>query len=327
VADAMLLDLEALTIRFGSTHGGQDALVAVDAIDLTIERGEWLALVGESGCGKSLTSSALVGLAPESADVSATAYRFDGRAIDLDGESVRGLRGTGIGLVFQDPLAALDPVETIGAQLVETLRADRAYSKADGRAKALSLLAEAGLPEPSEAFARVAHELSGGQRQRATLALALAREPKLLVADEATTALDPTLRLGLVAHLDRLRRERGLAILFVTHDLGLVAHAADRIAVMYAGRIVEIGPRDALLESPRHPYTQGLVASIPALGRVQRRLPTIRGVVPTLGQLPTGCAFGPRCDRVADDCRSTRPPLDSHAGRSAACFHPLGPRP
>ena len=320
----MLLELDALTIRFGTEAEGR---VAVDAIDLAIDRGEWLSLVGESGCGKSLTSSALVGLAPESATVSAASYRFDGRPIDVDGDSIRALRGAGIGLVFQDPLAALDPVETIGAQLVETVRAHASMSRAAAKARALELLSEAGLAEPAHAFARVPHELSGGQRQRATLALALAPSPKLLVADEATTALDPTLRLGLVAHLDRLRKERGLAILFVTHDLGLVAHAADRIAVMYAGRIVEIGPRDALLHAPRHPYTRGLVGSMPSIGRDLRRLPTIAGVVPGLGKLPPGCAFGPRCESVDDTCRTLRPESRVDAGRAAACFHPIGPVP
>lgn len=317
---AAVLEIDGLSVVFGE---GREQRVAVQDVSLVIERGSMLALVGESGCGKSLTATALLGLAPAGARVNARSYRFEGEAIRLDDpESVAALRGRRIGMVFQDPLAALDPVETVGAQLVETLRVHSPRTRREAHARAVELLGEAGLPEPEARMAMHPHELSGGQRQRVTLALALAGEPALLVADEPTTALDPTLRLGLVAELDRLRRERGLAVLFVTHDLALVAGVAERIAVMYCGRVVEIGPRATLLRAPSHPYTVGLLASVPELGSERELLPTIPGVVPPLGAYPVGCAFAERCERAAPDCREAPPPLRAVGSAEVACLHP-----
>jgi peptide/nickel transport system ATP-binding protein len=318
-----LLELRQLSVRFAGAEG---PLVAVDGVDLTIEVGSVLALVGESGCGKSLTASSLIGLGPAGAASSYSSYRFDGRSIESEAALV-GLRGREIGFVFQDPLAALDPVVTVGAQLMETVRAHHPkLSRREAHERSLVLLQEAGIPDAASRFSMVPHELSGGLRQRVTLALALAGDPKLLVADEATTALDPTLRLALVAHLVSLCRSRGMAILFVTHDLGLVAHAADSIAVMYCGRIVERGPRDRVLARPEHPYTQGLLESAPSLGTVRDRLPTIAGVVPPLGLFPKGCRFAPRCDHATEPCRAELPELRPVGGSMVACVHPSSER-
>lgn len=315
-----LVELRGLRVRFESPDGPR---YAVDGVDLTIAAGSILALVGESGCGKSLTASALVGLAPAGARATATTYRFDGRDYDAARtDSLAPLRGKRIGFVFQDPEAALDPVETIGAQLVETVRAHANLSRSAARERAVVLLKEAGIADAEHRLAMVPSALSGGLRQRVTLALALAADPQLLVADEATTALDPTLRLGLVAHLDKLRETRGMAVLFVTHDLGLVAHAADAIAVMYCGRVVEHGPRERVLARPEHPYTRGLLESAPSLGARRDRLPTIAGVVPTLGAFPAGCRFAPRCDRASDGCRAELPEPRTIGSVDVACLHP-----
>lgn len=313
-----LLEIERLTIAFPSPEGTR---VAVDGVDLELLPGSFTALVGESGCGKSLTVSSLIGLAPPAARVTAGTYRFNGEAIDLAKGTVA-LRGREIGFVFQDPLAALDPVVTVGAQLVETVRAHAAISRREARARALLLLQESGISDPDQRFDMVAHELSGGLRQRVTLALALAGDPKLLIADEATTALDPTLRLALIAHLRQLAHARNMAILFVTHDLGLVAHAAEFIAVMYCGRIVERGPSERVLSAPLHPYTRGLLASAPTLGASQARLSTITGVVPSLGAYPEGCRFSPRCSSATPECSAAMPPRLVEQSVVVECFHP-----
>jgi oligopeptide/dipeptide ABC transporter ATP-binding protein len=302
VSAAPLLSARGLRVE---AEGSAGPVALVDGVDLELAPGETLAVVGESGAGKSLTLWALLDLVPPPA-------RRAGGTVALEGGE--GVRGAGIGLVPQDPAASLDPVRRVGAQVAETVRAHRRCSRAEAREAAAAALAEVGLPRDD-----YPHRLSGGQRQRATIAVALAAGPRVLLADEPTSALDPGLGLEVLDLLDARRRERGLGLLVVSHDIGAVARVAARVAVMYAGRIVEEGPAAAVLRAPRHPYTAGLLASLPRAGAGRARA-AIPGEPPEPGRLPPGCPFAPRCPARRPACDEARPPLrDVGGGRAVAC--------
>ncbi len=318
-----LLSVRALTIAVSASTGGSETVV--DGVSFDVAAGEIVALVGESGCGKSLTGLALLDLVPAPVRIASGEVIFEGRDVrSLAPREKERIRGGGIGLVFQEPGSALDPVRTIGSELVGVLRRHRGLSRSEARAEAVTWLQRVALPDPERQMDALPHLMSGGMRQRAMLALALAGGPRLLVADEPTTALDVTIQAQILALLLELRRELGLAILLVTHDLGVVAEAADRALVMYAGEIVESASVRDLFDRPAHPYTRGLLASRPAAGEAGRgrRLPALAGSVPEPGRRPQGCAFEPRCPDAFGRCRAARPTLLSVPGSrsEAACF-------
>jgi peptide/nickel transport system ATP-binding protein len=297
-----VLDVRDLSVSFPAADGRR--FHPVDGVSLTLDRGETLALVGESGCGKSLTSLALLRLVPEPGRVDAgSVIRLgDTDVLALKGEALRRIRGRRIGMIFQDPMTSLNPVFTAGDQIAEGIRAHFRVSKSEARARALRLLEEVGIPDPAERLDAYPHQLSGGMRQRVMIAIALAAEPEILVADEPTTALDVTVQAQILEVLDRLRRSRGMAVLLITHDLGIVAGRADRVAVMYAGQIVEEAGTAELFAHPSHPYTQGLFASVPRITGPLRRLTPIRGTVPPPTEWPSGCRFRPRCPQAFEKC-------------------------
>lgn len=328
---APILDIAGLKTVF--RIGGRQ-VAAVQDLDLTIAPGETLALVGESGSGKSVTSLSIMGLLPRGVgrvDQGHILFRGkSGETQDLtgfDAEAMRQIRGNDIAMVFQEPMTSLNPVYTIGEQIAEPMRIHLGSSRKEAAAGAVQLLADVGIPDPERRARQYPHELSGGMRQRATIAMALACDPVLLIADEPTTALDVTIQAQILDLLQKLQAERGMGILFVTHNLGVVAEIADRVAVMYAGRIVEIGAVADVFAHPRHPYTIGLMRSIPRLGEataLKRQgipLPTIAGSVPSLIQLPQGCSFAPRCPYAIDACRADVPPLfDAGNGKKSRCL-------
>jgi oligopeptide/dipeptide ABC transporter ATP-binding protein len=303
-----VLQVENLRVSFPAGRNGR--VYPVDGVSFSLERGETLALVGESGCGKSLTSLALLQLipAPGRVEEGSTIRLGDDDVLALRGEALRRIRGRRIGMVFQDPMTSLNPVFTVGDQIAESVRAHLDVSRAEARARALRLLQEVGIPDPAGRLDAYPHQLSGGMRQRVMIAIALAAEPEILVADEPTTALDVTVQAQILEVLDRLRDSHGMAVLLITHDLGIVAGRADRVAVMYAGQIVEEAPTAGLFTRPSHPYTQGLFASVPRITGPIQRLTPIRGSVPAPGAWPSGCRFRPRCPKAFDKSE-TMPPL------------------
>jgi len=317
--DAPILDISGLRTVF--RIGGAD-IAAVQDMELTIAAGETVALVGESGSGKSVTSLSVMGLLPKRvgriAEGRVMLSRKSGEVVDLAAmpdERLREVRGNDIGMVFQEPMTSLNPVYTVGEQIAEPIRIHLGKSHREAAADAVRLLADVGIPDPERRAQQYPHELSGGMRQRVTIAMALACDPKMLIADEPTTALDVTIQAQILDLLQKLQRERGMGILFVTHNLGVVAEIADRVVVMYAGRIVESGPVAEVFAHPRHPYTKGLLRSVPRLGqavelkRSGTPLPTIAGNVPSLRNLPKGCAFANRCDYAIEACSAAMPPL------------------
>ncbi len=322
-ATSPLLSVRALTIDVPGPTGEQTSVV--DGVSFDVMPREIVALVGESGCGKSLTGLALLDLVPPPVRIASGEVLFEGRDVRALGpRDKERLRGGGIGLVFQEPGSALDPVRTIGSELVGVLRRHRGLSRGEARTEAVRWLQRVALPDPERQMGAYPHAMSGGMRQRAMLALALAGGPRLLVADEPTTALDVTIQAQILALLLELRRELSLAILLVTHDLGVVAEAADRALVMYAGEIVESASVRDLFDRPAHPYTRGLLASRPAVGGADRgrRLAALGGSVPEPGLRPRGCAFEPRCPEAFGRCRAARPTLLAVPGSAseAACF-------
>ncbi len=317
---APILDIRGLRTVFRIRSG---EVTAVNDVDLAVAAGETLALVGESGSGKSVTSLSIVRLLTRNVGAIAAGSirlrRKNGIVTDLvalDEHDMRKVRGDDIGMVFQEPMSSLNPVFTIGDQISEPLCIHRAMKRKAAVNAAISLLESVGIPDAKRRAAQYPHELSGGMRQRATIAMALACDPALLIADEPTTALDVTIQAQILELLLKLQRERGMAMLFVTHNLGVVAEIAHRVAVMYGGRIVEQGPVSEVFRNPKHPYTIGLLASMPRLGdatrmrRVGEKLPAIPGVVPSLVDLPRGCAFSPRCKFAIDACGRAIPPLE-----------------
>ena len=320
---APLLSVRSLAVAFGGTR-------VVDGVSFDVARGEVVALVGESGSGKTVTALSVLGLVPPPGARVGGEVVFEGREIGaLSGEELRHLRGGGVGFVFQEPESALDPVRTIGSELVAVLRRHRGLGRVEARREAVAWLARVALPDPEARLRDLPHRMSGGMRQRALIALALAGGPRLLVADEPTTALDVTIQAQVLELLRRLRDELGLAVLLVTHDLGVVAEVADRALVMYAGEIVEEAPAARLLAAPAHPYTQALLASRPEAGAGpgRERLPAIGGAVPVPGAWPAGCRFAPRCPWAFDRCRRERPLPRAVAGGRAACHLVGGERP
>jgi peptide/nickel transport system ATP-binding protein len=301
-----LLDVRDLRISFPASDGRR--FHPVDGVSFSLDRGETLALVGESGCGKSLTSLALLRLIPPPGRIDAgSAIRLgETDVLTLEGEALRQIRGRRVGMIFQDPMTSLNPVFTAGDQIAEAVRAHRRVSKAEARERARALLQEVGIPDPAERLDAYPHQLSGGMRQRVMIAIALAAEPEILVADEPTTALDVTVQAQILEVLDELRRRRGMAVLLITHDLGIVAGRADRVAVRYAGQIVEEATTGDLFARPSHPYTQGLFASVPRISGPVQRLTPIRGTVPPPMAWPDGCRFRPRCPQAFE--KSELPP-------------------
>ncbi|AMJ63665.1 hypothetical protein AXW83_13095 [Bosea sp. PAMC 26642] len=293
----------------------------VRGVSFDMEPGEILGVVGESGAGKSMIGTALTGLVASPLAITGGEIHYRGRRIDgLQGEAMRKLRGREIGAIFQDPLTALNPVFTIGSQLVETIGEHLGLTGQAARAEAISLLAQVGIPDPHGRLDSYPHEFSGGMRQRVVIALALAGRPNLIIADEPTTALDVSIQGQVIELLRDLCARRGTAVMLITHDMGVIAALADRVAVLYAGRIVEIGPVAEVIDRPRHPYTQGLMDSIPELGRRLPRLRQIIGAMPRPDALPPGCAFAPRCPTVIEACNQAVPAFDADGPHRAACI-------
>lgn len=298
------LEISDLTVTFGDTP-------VVRGAHLSVAPGEIVGLVGESGSGKTVTCLSALRLHGQEGQIAGQLRFGDTDILGLDDAGLSRMRGAAISMIFQDPTASLNPIKSVGRQIVETIRRHTGRGPAEARAQALSLLAQVGLPDPARAFAAFPHQLSGGMNQRAMIALAVAGNPRLLIADEATTALDVTLQAQILDLISDLRDSLGMAVLFVTHDLGLVAQSAEDVAVMYAGRVVEAAPVADLFAAPRHPYTQGLLSALPGAALGQTRLTTIEGTVPPIDALPQGCAFAPRCGRASGTCLKTDPDLAS----------------
>jgi peptide/nickel transport system ATP-binding protein len=316
-----VLDVRDLRVSFPAADGRR--FHPVDGVSFTLDRGETLALVGESGCGKSLTSLALLQLVPPPGRVdpgSTILLGGDTDVLQLRGEALRRVRGKRIGMIFQDPMTSLNPVFTIGDQIAEGVRAHLPATRAEARARALALLQEVGIPDAAARLDAYPHQLSGGMRQRVMIAIALAAEPEILVADEPTTALDVTVQAQILEVLDRLRRSHGMAVLLITHDLGIVAGRADRVAVMYAGQIVEEAPTEQLFARPSHPYTQGLFASVPRITGPLRRLSPIKGSVPPPTAWPSGCRFRPRCPKAFERSELEPPLLSREPDHRMRCW-------
>jgi peptide/nickel transport system ATP-binding protein len=315
-----VLEVSNLRVSFPGADRGR--FCPVDGVSFTLDRGETLALVGESGSGKSLTSLALLQLVPPPGRVEAgSSIRLgDTDVLALKGEPLRQIRGRRIGMIFQDPMTSLNPVFTVGDQIMEGIRAHFKISRTEARSRALRLLQEVGISDPHERLNAYPHQLSGGMRQRVMIAIALSAEPEILVADEPTTALDVTVQAQILEVLDNLRTQRGMAVLLITHDLGIVAGRADRVAVMYAGQIVEETTTEQLFANPSHPYTQGLFASVPRISGPLRRLNPIRGTVPSPTAWPSGCRFRPRCPKAFDKSELEPPMLPVEAGHRMRCW-------
>ncbi|MBT6273819.1 MAG: ABC transporter ATP-binding protein [Chromatiales bacterium] len=313
-----LLAVNNLRIEFPTRRG---TLLAVDDVSFSIEAGEILGVVGESGAGKSLTGSAIIGLLEPPGRIGGGSIELEGQRIDdLPYEKMRLIRGDRIGAIFQDPLTSLNPLYQIGRQLTETIQTHTSLTRRQARARALDLLREVGIPSAKERIDHYPHQFSGGMRQRVVIALALCAEPHLIIADEPTTALDVSIQAQIISLLKRLCSEHGTAVMLVTHDMGVIAEAAHRVAVMYAGRLVEVGPVEDVIRDAQHPYTRGLMGSIPHIGHDVDALEQIPGSMPRLTAIPTGCAFHPRCSVAIDRCRTDRPDLRSSGGHAAACW-------
>ncbi|HHZ19638.1 MAG TPA: ABC transporter ATP-binding protein [Firmicutes bacterium] len=315
----LLLEVKNLKTSFLTDEG---TVRAVDGVDLTIHAGEAVGLVGESGCGKSVTSLSIMGLIPTPPGVvTADSLRWRGRdLLGLTPAEMNKLRGNELAMVFQEPMTSLNPVYTIGDQIGEVLRVHQGLSKDEARQLAVGLLAQVGIPAPEKTVAAFPHQLSGGMRQRVMIAMAIACRPALLIADEPTTALDVTIQAQILDLLRELRQQTAMAVLLITHDLGIVAELAERVVVMYAGVVVENAPAAQLFKEPLHPYTQGLLAAVPRLDQTAERLHVIPGVVPSPGNMPAGCRFAPRCPLVMPACRRQEPALLSQGVRQVRCL-------
>ncbi len=313
-----LLEVENLRVEFPTRRG---TLVAVDDVSFGIAPGEVLGVVGESGAGKSLTGAAIIGLLEPPGRVAGGEIRLGGNRIDnLPYEKMRRIRGKEIGAIFQDPLTSLNPLYTIGRQLTETILTHLDVSESEARDRAIKLLQEVGIPAAERRIDHYPHQFSGGMRQRVVIALALCANPRLIVADEPTTALDVSIQAQIITLLKRLCRDHGAAVMLVTHDMGVIAETADRVAVMYAGRIAEIGPVRDVIKRAKHPYTEGLMGSIPKLGGDEAKLAQIDGSMPRLTAIPKGCAFNPRCPKAFDRCREQRPDPIAVGDTKVACW-------
>ena len=313
-----LLEVRDLTVEFPTRRG---ILRALDRISFKIEAGEILGMVGESGAGKSLTGVSIVGLLERPGRIASGEIRLNDTRIDnLAPEPMRRIRGRRIGMIFQDPLTTLNPLHTIGHQLIETMQTHLPLSDSEARKKALEWLDRVGIPAAAQRIDAYPHEFSGGQRQRVVIALALCAEPSLVIADEPTTALDVSIQAQIITLLKTLTKDHHTAVMLITHDMGVIAETADRVAVMYAGRIAEIGPVANVIRHPAHPYTEGLMASIPSLEHRVERLRQIDGSMPRLDALPRGCRFNPRCAKAFDRCQTDQPELLPAGPTQAACW-------
>jgi peptide/nickel transport system ATP-binding protein len=313
-----LLEVKNLVVEFPGRRG---TLRALDDISFSIAPGEILGVVGESGAGKSLTGAAIIGLLEPPGRIAGGQIMLEGERIDnLGYEQMRRIRGRRIGAIFQDPLTSLNPLYTVGRQLMETIQTHLPVTAAEARKRAIGLLEDTGIPAAAERIEHYPHQFSGGMRQRVVIALALAAEPKLIVADEPTTALDVSIQAQIIQLLKNVCKERGAAVMLITHDMGVIAETCDRVAVLYAGRVAEIGPVHNVINQPAHPYTAGLMAAIPDITVDRERLNQIDGAMPRLNAIPKGCAFNPRCPRVFDRCKAERPDLINAGATLAACW-------
>jgi peptide/nickel transport system ATP-binding protein len=317
-ATPALLEVRNLRVEFPTRRG---VLTAVDDVSFDIAPGEVLGVVGESGAGKSLTGAAIIGLIEPPGRIARGEVRLAGKRIDrLPHDAMRRIRGRRIGAIFQDPLTSLNPLYSIGQQLTETIRTHLPMSEHAARERAIELLHEVGIPAPERRIGHYPHQFSGGMRQRVVIALALCARPELIIADEPTTALDVSIQAQIIALIKRLCRDHGTAVMLVTHDMGVIAETADRVAVMYAGRLVEVGPVAEVIASPRHPYTVGLMGSIPSITGEREHLAQIDGSMPRLNAIPAGCPFHPRCSHAFERCRHERPDLLDAGTTRAACW-------
>src|SRR5215469_7018831 len=313
-----VLSVRNLRVEFLTRH---HALRAIDGISFDIAKGEVLGVVGESGAGKSVTGLAVIGLIDPPGRITGGEILLSGMRIDhLPAEELRRVRGKRIGMIFQDPLTSLNPLYRIGDQIIETIKTHTNLSDTAARKRAIDLLAEVGIPAPDKRIDGYPHEFSGGMRQRVVIALAICAEPELIIADEPTTALDVSVQAQIIALIKRLGRDHGTAVMLVTHDMGVIAETCDRVAVMYSGRIAEIGPVKDVVQHPHHPYTKGLMGAIPTLGPQGERLVQIPGAMPRLDAIPKGCAFHPRCAYAFERCRAERPEPMPAGQSQAACW-------
>ncbi|POP77859.1 ABC transporter ATP-binding protein [Pseudomonas syringae] len=315
--DGTVLSISDLTVRFAGAPAN-----VVDGVSFSVKRGKTLAIVGESGCGKSVTSMGLMGLLPTTAKVGASdSLLIDEALLGMSEERLLDVRGNRMAMIFQEPMTSLNPVFTIGEQIAESVMRHQGLSDKDARQRALDMLEKVRVPDARQRLDAYPHELSGGMRQRAMIAMALANDPALIIADEPTTALDVTIQAQILSLIANLQTETGTAMILITHDLGVVAEVADEVMVMYAGRVVESGPVKTLFDDPQHPYTIGLMGSMPSIGPREGRLATINGRVPTPAEMPGGCRFAGRCPFVIQQCRDERPPLlELSPGHFAACI-------
>ena len=312
-----VLSVRNLQVEFATRH---HTLRAIDGVSLEIAKGEVLGVVGESGAGKSVTGLAVIGLIDPPGSISGGEIYLSGLRIDnLPAEEMRKIRGKRIGMIFQDPLTSLNPLYRIGDQIIETIRTHTNLTEQAARKRAIELLAEVGIPAPDKRIDGYPHEFSGGMRQRVVIALAICAEPELIIADEPTTALDVSVQAQIIALIKRLGRDHGTAVMLVTHDMGVIAETCDRVAVMYSGRVAEIGPVQDVIRNPLHPYAKGLMGAIPTLAGEDKRLVQIPGSMPRLSAIPQGCSFNPRCDFAFDRCRIERPEPIRHGTQAVAC--------
>jgi peptide/nickel transport system ATP-binding protein len=313
-----LLQVKNLVVEFPTRRG---TLRALDDISFDIAPGEILGVVGESGAGKSLTGASIIGLLEPPGRIASGQVLLEGQRIDnLPHEKMRRIRGRKIGAIFQDPLTSLNPLYSVGRQLTETITTHLPVSAAEARERAIQLLRDTGIPAAEQRIDHYPHQFSGGMRQRVVIALALAAEPQLIVADEPTTALDVSIQAQIITLLKSICKQRGAAVMLITHDMGVIAETCDRVAVMYAGRVAEIGPVHEVINQPAHPYTRGLMACIPDMTQERERLHQIDGAMPRLNAIPKGCAYNPRCERVFDRCYVDRPDLMDAGATRAACW-------
>lgn len=318
-----LLEVENLVTQFRTEEG---IVKAVDGNSFTLKKGEMLGIVGESGSGKSVTALSVMGLIDDPGYIKSGTIRYNGDdLLEKSNKQMRNIRGNKIAMVFQDPMTSLNPVYTVGQQIARVIRKHRDVSKSQARERTIELLEDVGIPEAAARVDDYPHKFSGGMRQRVLLAMAISCEPEILIADEPTTALDVTIEAQIFDLLEDLQEKYGMSVILITHDLGVVAGTCDRVAVVYAGRIVERAEVEDLFESPRHPYTRGLMRSIPNLRSAESRLTPIEGQIPDLASLPTGCSFHPRCVHATEECTETDPELrEVEPGREAACIHARG---
>ncbi|MCA1244696.1 ABC transporter ATP-binding protein [Stappia stellulata] len=313
-----LLSVRDLRVEFPTRRG---ILKAIDGISFDLKEGEVLGVVGESGAGKSITGTAVIGLLEPPGRIAGGEVLLKGERIDnLSQQAMRKIRGKRIGMIFQDPLTSLNPLFTVGEQIIETILTHLPVSERQARDRAVALLEEVGIPAAADRLNAYPHQFSGGMRQRVVIALALCAEPELVIADEPTTALDVSVQAQIIRLLQRVCRDHGTAVMLITHDMGVIAETADRVAVMYSGRIAEIGPVRNVIKAPRHPYTVGLMGAIPSLTGDHDRLTQIPGSMPRLDSIPAGCAFNPRCSLVMDKCYRDRPDLVQAGESRAACW-------